>query len=89
MEKDEFIEDLGIEGGQSFNDDGDLVVTLNETTWQKAQVILENSDDLEEDEESSSMNYDSSNIQYTNDYFILNLIADFNANEFKLVAKDR
>lgn len=93
MEKDEFLEDLqqelGLDGDIEFTDSGAAQLTLDEDSWQEVQVWLEKNDDVDIDEESSSLTYESSNVQYLNYSLIINLIADFDAEEYKIVVKDR
>ena len=89
MEKDEFIDDLEIKGEQFYDDDGSYVTILDEQSWITAQVKLDTCNELEDDDEESNITYESSNLQYSNEYFILNLIADFESDTYKLIIKDR
>lgn len=79
MEKDEFLEELkgrlDIEGDINYTDDGTAQIELTDDEWQKVQVWLDNNEELDFDEESSTVSSES-NLQYINDRFIINLIAD-------------
>ena len=50
--------------------------------------ILDNSDLVDEDEESSQVSEDYSSIQFFSDDYLLQLIADFKNDEYRLTIKE-
>ena len=84
----ELLKEIGIDKLISIQDGKAVVDIDDERDYGRIYTLLDRSDLVEEDEESSMITMDSSSIQYDNDDYILTLIADFNLDEYKLVIKE-
>ena len=84
----EFIKQLGI------NDTGNYINYIyvidipDANAFGKYYSLLDRSELIDEDTESSSVDEDSSNIQFTNDTYVLTLVADFENSLYKLTIKE-
>jgi len=84
----ELLKEIGIDKLITVQDGKSVIDIADEREYGRIYTLLDRSDLIEEDEESSMITMDSSSIQYDNDDYILTLIADFNLNEYKLVIKE-
>lgn len=84
----ELLKEIGIDKPISTQDGKAVVDIDDERDYGRIYTLLDRSDLVEEDEESSMITMDSSSIQYDNDDYVLTLIADFNLDEYKLVIKE-
>lgn len=84
----ELLKEIGIDKPISIQSGKAVVDIDDERDYGRIYTLLDRSDLVEEDEESSMITMDSSSIQYDNDDYILTLIADFNLDEYKLVIKE-
>lgn len=85
----EFLKKIGItEDGQS-TQDGNYVIDLDDSNhYNSVFSKLDKSDLIEENEDSSVVNVDVTNILYIGDNYALNLIADFKQDTYKLVVTE-
>lgn len=85
----ELLNKLGITEAGYFSKDKSYIIDFeNDREYNKAFSRIDKSDLLEEDPDTSVINTNVSNIVYTNDNFILNMIADFDSDTYKLVVKE-
>lgn len=85
----EFLKKIGItEDGQN-TQDGNYVIDLDDSNhYNRVFSKLDKSDLIEENEDSSVVNVDVTNILYIGDNYALNLIADFKQDTYKLVVTE-
>lgn len=90
MEEDRknFISELGIDIEGNISDDGCYVIDLSEKQFFSCESILDNSDLVELDENSSNITYESITKQYSSDKYLLTLIGDLEGNTYRLTCKD-
>ena len=85
----ELLKQIGITEPGYFDEDGNYVIDFdNSNQMNKAFIKLEKSDLVEENENSSVINLQVSNILYVSDRFSLNLISDFDQDQYKLVVTE-
>lgn len=85
----EILKEIGIKQEAKLMEDDCYVVQLNNSNdYGRIYSILENSDIIEIDDDSSVLTYESSSIQYNGDGFIITLISDFDADTYKLTIKE-
>lgn len=85
----EFLKSIGITQIGHFNNDKNYIIDLESSDeFNRIFSKLNNNDALEENEDSSVVNLNVSNILYLSEDYSLNLIADFNQNIYKLVVTD-
>lgn len=88
MNLEEILQEIGIKKKAEPMEDDCLVVSLkNSDEYGRVYSILENSDMVEIDDDSSMLTYKSSSIQYNGDGFLVTLISDFDADTYKLTIK--
>lgn len=85
----DLLSKIGIDDAGYFSKDKNYVIDF-ENSDQFNQVFskLDKSDLVEENEDSSVVNLNVTNILYVADGFSLNLIADFSADTYKLVVTE-
>ena len=90
MEEDRknFISELGIDIEGNVSDDVCYVIDLSEKQFFSCESILDNSDLVELDEDSSNITYESITKQYTSDKYLLTLIGDLEGGTYRLTCKD-
>ena len=82
----ELLLKIGISEPGYFLDSKTYVIDFeNSTQYSKAFSKLDKTDLVEELVDSSVSNTSISNVMYTNDDYLLNIIADFDNNEYKLI----
>ena len=85
----ELLNKLGITQAGYFSKDKSYIIDFeDDKEYSKAFSRIDKSNLLEEDPDTSVINTNVSNIVYTNDNFILNMIADFDSDTYKLVVKE-
>jgi len=86
----EFLNSLGIAGKFNKKKDGSAVLDLMDSNeYGKIYSKLDKSDLVEEDPDASSITYESSNISFSNDEYIITLVGDFDADIYKVVVRER
>ena len=90
MEEDRknFISKLGIDIEGNMADDGCYIIDLNEKQFFSCESILDNSDLVELDEDSSNITYESITKEYISDDYLLTLIGDLEGDTYRLTCKD-
>lgn len=82
----EFLKQIGITEEGHETTDGNYVVDLEDSDhFNKIFSKLDKSDLVEENEDSSVVNVNITNILYIGDEYAVNLVADFNEDAYKLV----
>ena len=82
----EFLKQIGITEEGHETTDGNYVVDLDDSDhFNKIFSKLDKSDLVEENEDSSVVNVNITNILYIGDEYAVNLVADFNEDAYKLV----
>lgn len=84
----EILQEIGIKQKAEQTEDGLVISLKNSNEYGRIYSILENSDLIEIDDDSSVLTYESSSIQYDGDGFIITLISDFDADTYKLTIKE-
>lgn len=85
----ELLKKIGITDAGSFTKDGNYVIDFeNSDQFNKAFSRLDKSDEVEENDDSSVINLNVSNVMYIGEKFSFNLIADFEQNLYKLVVTE-
>ena len=85
----ELLNKIGINQAGHFEKDGSYVVefeTSNE--YNKAFSRLDRCDVIEENPDSTAISLTASVVVYENDNFILQLVSDFEKDEYKLIVKE-
>lgn len=86
----QFLQQVGITQKGNMSDDGCYIVDLeNEDQWARAESILDRSELLDQDEDSSNITYDGSTIQYDGDDYVVTLVADFESDVYRITCKNR
>lgn len=82
----ELLLKIGISEPGYFSDSKTYVIDFEDSTqYSKAFSKLDKTDLVEELVDSSVSNTSISNVMYTNDEYSLNIIADFDNDEYKLI----
>lgn len=84
----EFLKSLGITGQLQKSKSSYVLDIVDSDEYGKIYSLLDKSDELEEDSESSQVTLDYSSIQFFNDDYMIQLIADFDADEYRLTIKE-
>lgn len=85
----EFLRELGIDRNFEVSDSGSYVIDLADSIdYGRMYSLLDRSDLIEEDPESSQITEDTSSVQYSNDDYTLTLLADFNEDQYKLTIRE-
>ena len=83
------LKEIGITDVGYFSNDGNYIIDFEDSDqFNKAFGKLQKSDLVEENEDSSVINLNVSNVLYISDGFSLNLIADFEQDVYKLVVTE-
>lgn len=80
----QFLKKLGINIPGYYNKDTYIIDLKDANEYAKIATKLDKSTELEEIEDFSISNISISNLMYENDNYVLNLIADFDNNIYKL-----
>lgn len=85
----EFLESIGIYDKGTTASDGSYVIDIADSnTYGKYLSRLDHCDELEEDAESSQITSGPSSIQYIGDVYSVTLLADFEADTYKLIIRE-
>ncbi len=85
----DFLKELGITNEGEMTPSGNYVIDIEDSDeFSKISSKLDKSELVEENEDSSVINIDVSNILYFSDRFSLNLIANFKQDTYRLVVTD-
>lgn len=84
----EFLNSLGIEGNLRRSASSQVLDIEDSDMYGRIYSILDNSDSVEEDPESSQVTEDYSSIQFFSDEYLIQLIADFKNDEYRLTIKE-
>ena len=86
----ELIRKLGIQGTLNKTEKGKGIIDIQDSNeYGRVYSRLDRSELLEEDEDSSQITQDNSSIYYDADGYQLILLADFNADQYKLIIKEK
>lgn len=85
----DLLKKIGITEAGYFTEDNNFVIDFEDSDqFNKAFSKLEKSNEVEEVDDSSAITLDISNVMYLADGYVLNLIADFNEDSYKLVVTE-
>lgn len=84
----EFLNSLGIDGKLRRSSSSYVLDIEDSNTYGRIYSLLDKSSDVDEDEESSQVTEDYSSIQFYSDEYVLQLIADFKNDEYRLTIKE-
>lgn len=88
-----FLKKLGIDYKGTRASDGCYIIDLDEDQWARCYSILDDSNLVEQDYDSSNISYDASTIQYESDDYIITLIGDYGdintSDTFRLTIKNK
>ena len=89
MYLEKFLEQLGITQVGHYTKSNSYIIDIEDSgEYGKIYSLLDKSDEVEEDEDSSTINVHTSTIVYESDDFQLTLMADFDQDTYKLVCKE-
>lgn len=89
MYLEKFLQKLGITQVGHYTKTNTYVIDIEDSNeYGKIYSLLDKSEEVEEDEDSSTITIHTSNIIYESDNFHFNLIADFDQDTYKLVCKE-
>lgn len=84
----EFLDALNISSNGDYDSDGNLVIELRDADeFAKTYSKLDRSNLVDEDEESSVISLDNGSIQFIGDDYIITLLSNDDADEYKLTIK--
>lgn len=84
----EFLDALNIPINGEYDNDGNLIVELKDSDeFAKVYSKLDRSNLVDEDEESSVISLDNGSIQFIGDDYIITLLSNDDADEYKLTIK--
>lgn len=84
----EFLNSIGINKRGTYSDDNSYVIDLSDDReYAKYYSILDRSDALDLLEDSSAVTFDNANVMFQSDEYMINIIADWNADTYKIVIK--
>jgi hypothetical protein len=82
----ELLKKIGIDIPGYYSDSNTYVVELDDSNeYSKAFTKLDNTDLVDEMSDSSVSNAYVSNVMYINDYYSINIIADFESETYKII----
>ena len=85
----DLLKRIGITQAGYFTEDGNFVIDFDDSDqFNKAFSRLEKSDLVEENEDSSVINLNVSNVMYIGEGYSFNLIADFDEDSYKMVVTE-
>jgi hypothetical protein len=89
MYLEKFLEKLGITQVGHYTKTNTYIIDIDDSDeYGKIYSLLDKSDEIEEDEDSSTITIHTSNIVFESDNYQLTLIADFDQDTYKLVCKE-
>lgn len=85
----DFLREIGIQGELRSTNNNSMVLDIDGSeNYGRIYSRLDRSDLVEEDEESSQLTENTASIQYISENYLINLLADFNNDTYKLVIKE-
>jgi hypothetical protein len=89
MYLEKFLEKLGITKVGHYTKTNTYIIDIEDSDeYGKIYSVLDKSDKIEEDEDSSTITIHTSNLVFESDNYQLTLIADFDQDTYKLVCKE-
>ena len=89
MYLEKFLEKLGITQVGHYTKTNTYIIDIDDSDeYGKIYSLLDKSNEIEEDEDSSTITIHTSNIVFESDNYQLTLIADFDQDTYKLVCKE-
>ena len=89
MYLEKFLEKLGITQVGHYTKTNTYIIDIDDSDeYGKIYSLLDKSSEIEEDEDSSTINVHTSNLVFESDNYQLTLIADFDQDTYKLVCKE-
>lgn len=89
MYLEKFLERLGITQVGHYTKTNTYIIDIDDSDeYGKIYSLLDKSNEIEEDEDSSTITIHTSNIVFESDNYQLTLIADFDQDTYKLVCKE-
>lgn len=89
MYLEKFLEKLGITQVGHYTKTNTYIIDIEDSDeYGKIYSLLDKSDKIEEDEDSSTITVHTSNIVFESDNYQLTLMADFDQDTYKLVCKE-
>ena len=89
MYLEKFLAKLGISQVGHYTKTNTYVIDIEDSDeYGKIYSLLDKSDEIEEDEDSSTITVHNSNIVFESENYQLTLIADFDQDTYKLVCKE-
>lgn len=89
MYLEKFLEKLGITQVGHYTKTNTYIIDIEDSDeYGKLYSLLDKSDEIEEDEDSSTITVHNSNLVFESDNYQLTLIADFDQDTYKLVCKE-
>lgn len=89
MYLEKFLEKLGITQVGHYTKTNTYIIDIEDSDeYGKIYSVLDKSDEIEEDEDSSTITVHTSNLVFESDNYQLTLIADFDQDTYKLVCKE-
>lgn len=85
----DILKEIGINESGYYSEDGNYIIDFeNSNQFNKAFSRLEKSDLVEENEDSSVIDLNVSNVMYVSDDYSFNLIAEFEQDIYRLVVSE-
>ena len=85
----DFLRNLGITISGTYTDEGAYSIDIrDDREYSRIFNLLEKSSKVEQLEDTSTVNYENANVMFGSDNYILNLIADWDNNIYKLVCTE-
>lgn len=84
----EFLKSIGITGELQKSNASYVMDIANSNEYGRIYSLLDKSEDVEEDSESSQVTMDYSSVQFFNDDYTIQLIADFEHDQYRLTIKE-
>ena len=89
MYLEKFLEKLGISQVGHYSKTNTYIIDIEDSDeYGKIYSLLDKSEEIEEDEDSSTITVHTSNIVFESETYQLTLIADFDQDTYKLVCKE-
>ena len=85
----DFLREIGITKNGNMSDDGCYIIDFdNDTEWSKANSILDKSNLVDEEEDSSNVAIEAVTIQYVGDDYTITMMADFDSDNYRLICRE-
>ena len=83
----DFLKEIGIDEQGNYSDDGCYIIDLDEKNFFRYESILDKSELIDLDEDSSNITYEAITKQYDSDNYLITLIGDLEGNTYRLSCK--